>query len=335
MMDAFADVRPGETCFYEQLIKGFIPERVFDCHAHLYRQDLLGGGGLALAGGIVSGPKVADRAAYDNAMTAMMPGREPEGGLFFAYPSETIDMQASNDFIASEVAVHGGSRGLMMLHPNDNPADVEALVLRYRFSGFKVYYIYSGLADAFGSVPASFIPEWAWEIAQRYRLVIMLHLVMPRALAEIDNQKYIVSHCVRFPDAQLVLAHAARGFCGRHTIDSVHVLADLPNVWFDTSAICEPEPFIAILRTFGASRLLFGSDYPISSFRARPVSVGDGFWWVDESDIPEAWKLGTPILCGLQSLLAIKQACNNMALEKADVETLFWGNSVLLLRNHV
>ena len=43
-MDAFADVRPGETCFYEQLIKEFIPERVFDCHAHLYKTSLVGEG---------------------------------------------------------------------------------------------------------------------------------------------------------------------------------------------------------------------------------------------------------------------------------------------------
>ena len=45
-MDAFADVRPGETCFYEQLIKEFIPERVFDCHAHLTAKTSLVGEGL-------------------------------------------------------------------------------------------------------------------------------------------------------------------------------------------------------------------------------------------------------------------------------------------------
>lgn len=138
-----------------------------------------------------------------------------------------------------------------------------------------------------------------------YRLVIMLHMVMPRALSEVENQEYFVSHCKRFPIAQLVLAHVARGFWGRHTVDSVNVLADLSNVWFDTRAFCEPEPLAAILRTFRATRLLIRSDYPISCFRCKPVSVGEGLLWVDESVVPTAWKLGGPTHGGLQSLLAI------------------------------
>jgi len=326
-----SELRSDEIALYEQYLEDFIPERVFDCHAHLYRQDLLGAGVLAQASGIVNGPRVVDRLVYQEALSAMMPRRAPLGGLFFPYPSETLDMQASNDFIAGEVATHACSRGLMMVQPGDDPAKVEAAVLQQRLAGFKVYYIYSGVAEPLNSTPGSYIPEWIWEISHRHRLVIMVHLVMPRALAEIENQRYIVDHCRRYSDAQLVLAHAARGFCARHTIDSVAVLSDLPNVWFDTSAICEPEAFSAILRVFGVHRLVFGSDFPISSYRARPVSMGDGFWWVDESDVPASWKLGRPIACGLQSLLAIKQACQSVGLSTASVKALFWDNSMTLL----
>ena len=50
-------------------------------------------------------------------------------------------------------------------------------------------------------------------------LLIMLHMVLDRAIADERNQQYIREHCVRYPNARLVLAHAARGFCGAHTVE--------------------------------------------------------------------------------------------------------------------
>ena len=99
----------------------------------------------------------------------------------------------------------------------------------------------------------------------------MLHIVMARSLAEPANQEYIVENCRRYPNARLILAHAARGFCGRHTTEGVDALRGLSNVYFDNSVACEPEALESILRVFGTTRLMFGSDFPISATRGRAV----------------------------------------------------------------
>lgn len=66
----------------------------------------------------------------------------------------------------------------------------------------------------------------------------MLSIVMLRALAVLAFQQYINDHCKRLPEFQVVLAHAAYGSFGRHTVDSVGVVVDLQYIWCDTSASC-------------------------------------------------------------------------------------------------
>src|SRR5206468_4329733 len=119
-----------------------------------------------------------------------------------------------------------------------------------------------------------FLPEWAWELANRHALAIMMHIVLPQALSEPRNQSYIRERCRKYPSAKLVLAHAARGFNARHTVDAIDTIRGLDNVFFDTSAVCEPSAFEAILRAFGPSRLMYGSDFPVSEMRGRNLSVG-------------------------------------------------------------
>ena len=70
-------------------------------------------------------------------------------------------------------------------------------------------------------------------------LGITLHMVKPRALAEPTNQATIRKYCEKYPNLKMILAHAARGFNMYHTIEAIHTLAGLDNVYFDTGAICE------------------------------------------------------------------------------------------------
>jgi len=58
---------------------------------------------------------------------------------------------------------------------------------------------------------------------------------------------------------KLILAHAARGFNMYHTIEAIHTLAGLDNVYFDTGAICEAGAITACIRAFGAKKVLYGS----------------------------------------------------------------------------
>jgi glutamate-1-semialdehyde 2,1-aminomutase len=253
-----------------------------------------------------------------------MPERCPTGGLFFAYPTRSMDVVGANRFLADQMKTDVNSRGLMILTPKQDPADVERQILDDGFAGFKVYHVFADRTDTMNAPSEDFIPESGWELANQYGLMITLHMVLPRALAEPENQAYIRQHCERYPKAKLILAHAARGFCGRHTVEGIDSLRGLDNVFFDTSAICEPEAFEAILKVFGPTRLLFGSDFCVTEMRSRCVNLADGFLWLESlnPDYSQS-QFAQPTLLGIESLLALKQACTNQHLNDSDVEEVF------------
>jgi glutamate-1-semialdehyde 2,1-aminomutase len=161
----------------------------------------------------------------------------------------------------------------------------------------------------------------------------MLHMVKPRALADAAHQRYIRERCLAYPHAKLVLAHCARGFNPRHTVEGIDSLRGLDNVFFDNSANCEATAHEAILRAFGPTRLFFGLDHPVSSILGRCVGIGDGFLWTNDAGIDWSRQtLSQPTLVGIENLLALRQACQTMHLNDRDIELIFGGAARQMLR---
>jgi glutamate-1-semialdehyde 2,1-aminomutase len=317
----WAEVTDYDLDLWDRHLADFVPPDSFDAHAHLWRTQDLGEPTPALA---AAGPPVVTREVYDQRLSLWMPDRCPTGGLFFPFPTRTLDVDGANRHLADEMKKDPHSRGLMILTPRQNAEDVERQLVEDQFVGFKVYHLFAEREDTFFAPTEEFIPGWAWELADRRGLVIMLHMVLPRALAEPENQRYIREHCLRYPGAKLVLAHAARGFCGKHTVEGIASLRGIENVYFDTSAVCEPEAFEAILKVFGPTRLFFGADFCVTEMRSRCVDLADGFLWLDEirADFSRS-RFARPTLLGIESLLALKQACLNQNLTACDVEEIF------------
>ncbi len=317
----WATIGEADLELFDKHLKDFVPPNSFDAHAHLWQVADLGTPTPSLA---AAGPAEVTRAVYDDRLSQWMPGRCPSGGLFFPFPTRKLDVDSANRFMAEQMQGDPNSRGLMILTPTQNREQVEQQVLDDHFVGFKVYHLFAEREETLFAQCEEYIPEWGWELAEKHGLVIMLHMVLPKALAELENQVYIREHCEKYPNARLILAHAARGFCGRHTVEGISSLRGLDNVYFDTSAVCEPEAFEAILKTFGPTRLLFGADFCVTEMRSRCVNLADGFLWLDEIRPNfERSRFAKPTLLGLESLLALKQACRNQFLNDEDVEEVF------------
>ena len=315
--------------FFDAYLRSFVPPDSFDAHLHLFRKEDAPGD---LPPQVFDDAGRAGWSAFCRASEHWMGDRRPTAGLIFTFPQPQLDMSSANRFVADELRQRAGSRALMMIHPHDDPAQVEATLSADGFVGFKVYHCYSGQPDTLEAPTETFLPEWAWELAQRHGLAITLHMVLARALADPRNQSYIREHCLRYPAARLILAHAARGFCGGHTVEGIASLRGLDNVFFDTSAVCEAAPMEAILREFGTGRLLFGADFPVSEMLGRCVSIGDGFQWLYEDTLDwQSSRFAKPLLIGLESLLAVQQACRTLRLRDDDVERIFCTNSRQML----
>ena len=328
---AFADVHrfrytERDVRLFESSLGGFVPPGAFDVHAHLY--DLRHLVDDITLDDCAGGPEIG-LDTFVGSMRNWMGERTVADGLFFPFPVRGVDCDAANTFLSQSIAGAPESRGLMLIRPQDDPAAVESRCASDGFVGFKVYHLFAPRPDTFNAEIGEYLPEWAWALAHQHELVIMLHLVLPDALSDVRNQEYIVQQCRRYPLARLVLAHAARSFQASHTVDGIDALRGVDNVWFDTSAICEPAPMEAILRTFGVTRLMYGSDFPVSELRGRAVSVGDQFFWMYADNV--SWGDTEPALVGWQSLAAVQQACRTMRLVDRDIEKIFSDNARQLL----
>ena len=314
---------------FDRQLSEFVPPKAFDVHAHLY--DLRHLVSVACHTEFHGSPLIGHQMLV-SCMRQWMGDQVIVDGLYFPFPSSVVDCDAANHFLSETLQNENGSRGLMLIRPNDDPDHVESELLKHGWVGFKVYHVFAERRDTFYAEQGEFLPEWAWQLAQKHSLAIMMHMVLPSALNDRRNQEYIREHCVRYPRAKLVLAHAARGFNANHTVAAIDSLRGLPNVWFDTSAVCESAALEAILSTFGTTRLMYGSDFPVSELRGRCVSIGDGFFWLHDYNAQwETSPTSTPQLVGIESLLALKQACRTMKLRDKDIESIFAGNARQLL----
>lgn len=311
--------RDGEL-FREQL-KDFVPEGTFDAHCHVYRmRDLYPN---LLSEELPHETSDSIEKVFE-LQARWMDGKTPRVGLFFPAPLMGMNQEAANQLIVGEVAKHPECRGLLLASPEAGRAAVERWFDAPGIAGFKTYHVFApGGGNTFHRPTEDWTPEWVWEESARRGWVIMLHLVLPEALAARENQRYLLDRCRRYPGAKVVLAHAARGFNYRHTLRGIAALRGLDNVWFDTSAITEPEAFEAILDHFGPGRLLYGSDHPVSEMRGRPVTLGEGFYWLYQKKVEPSWTLGESVPVGIESLLALRTACERMSLTRNDVERIF------------
>ncbi|HOF38773.1 MAG TPA: aminotransferase class III-fold pyridoxal phosphate-dependent enzyme [Candidatus Hydrogenedentes bacterium] len=318
---------------YDEALAGelaaLLPPKLFDVHAHVYRVRDLNTPGLAL---LEEGPHEASIAVWRERLSALLPGPVLTDGLFFPFVARHCDNAAANAFLAGQLQANAGSRGLAIVTPDMTRDEGEALLDRPGMAGFKPYHCYARREDTGNAAIGEYLPGWVWELCHERGGVIMLHLVRPGALSDPDNLADIQRNGRDYPNAKLVLAHAARGFHAPNTVRAIGSLRGLENVWFDSSAICESAPLLAILEAFGPRRLLWGSDFPVCFQRGRCVTAGDGFFWLGPEHIDTASPFAPRLaLTGLESLRALREAADTFGLDQDDLRDVFHDNAGRLL----
>ena len=324
------DVTPADVALFNAELRDFIPPKIFDAHGHLYAKDHLGPKGES--GMFALSPDPGGFDLYRKQVGRWMGDRTAIGGLFFAMPFPDVDMAAANAFLVEELRNEPNLRGLLLVKPTDDPTKAEQELIDGGFSGFKVYLCYADRPDPYEAEVEEFLPDWVWEISNRRGAAIMLHISKSKSLADPNNLNYIIDRCKRYPNARLILAHCARSFSARHGTNHLRSLVGLHNVYFDNSAICEPQAASEILRCFGPSRLMYGLDFPVSEQRGKAITVGDGFTWLDHKNHDwDASMHGAHTLVGIENLLALRDACRDTHMDDSDIERIFFGTANELL----
>ena len=318
-MDAFAQERLAD----------FVPDEVFDAHMHLYDESFA----TFKCRNKPNGPFARyDLERYWQDMKPILPGRTIHVNTF-PYPDKhlavsTANRDASDAFTLAQLGKDPLSVGEIIVAPGDTAEELEKRLTHPRIRGFKCYHLLANQGnDTFQCNNEEFLPEAAWEIANQRGMVITLHMVKDAALSHPNNLSYIKTMAKRYPNAILILAHAARSFAGWTGLEAVEQIAHLDNVWYDFSAVCESPAIFQILKKAGHSRCMWGTDYPIANGRGKCISLANTFQWLYERDlnalnVKGCWTIAT------ETLMAIRQAAIMAELTPAQVEDLFFNNAM-------
>lgn len=307
---------------FQRELDAFVPDRVWDAHFEIWDEQAT----MKESVGVTIPTRFED---VKPGLDLLHPGRT-FGATFIPFSFKGDLVPATNAWSAREAGRSGGTCcTYFFVRPDDDPEWIRQEIKRLGACGYKSYHTYADDKPTFQTDIPNYMPEPFVKVAHEEGWVINMHLVKSRAVADPSNVHWIRHYCTTYPDMKLVLSHSARGFQPEHNLEGLPQLADLPNLYFDSSINCEPTAHEAIIRIMGHDRLLYGTDYPCCSILGKYVALGDSFvvlgednpvWNVDYADI-------TPALVGHEHLRSIKWACWAQGLSDTQVEDVFWNNA--------
>lgn len=313
------------------ILADFVPDTVFDAHAHLYDESFT----TFMCRNKPDGPFACyNMERYQRDMQTILPGRTIHVNIM-TYPDKHMAVNAANRaagdrFTAAQLDKDPLSVGEIIVSPGDTVEELERHLIHPRLRGLKCYHLLARQTnDTAQCGIEEYMPEAAWELANQKGLYITLHLMRDASLSDPGNLAYIKTMAARYPNAILILAHAARAFACWTGVEAVEQVAHLDNVWFDFSAVCESPAIFQIINKAGPSRCMWGTDYSISYVRGKCISLADGFQWLYQKKLETAgvkgcWYIAT------ETLMAVRQACIMAGLSPAQVEDIFYNNAMRL-----
>ena len=315
-----------------KILDGFLPDKIFDTHMHLLDSEFE-------PEAVTDGKRVVyEIEDYKKEMSPVLCNPKVLRTNIITHPNSSLaDLSAGNykkadEFLIKQLNKEPQCVGEIIVFPGQTPEEIEKRLVHPRFRGFKCYYNMGSGDRTFDSSIGEYLPEYVWELANKNKMCITLHMVKEKALADKDNLEYIKTMAKKYPDAVLILAHAARGFAAWTAIETISEVARFDNIWFDFSAICESPAMFQIMKKAGLERCMWGSDYPGCGIRGKAVSIADSFYWIMQQDI-DNFDSKTPVRTwtyATENLMATRQACILADLRESQIEDLFYNNAARL-----
>ena len=318
-------------------LDAFVPKRLYDMHGHLTRYELdldpnkaekplynLPGGDFARYGSME---------LLNAAEKLLYPGRDVSH-MLAPSPHLKADFDGSNRFISDEAAKKPGTTAQMVVHPKMTAEEVEHAVRRHKFIGFKPYRHYSITGDAVEPRITDFMPEHQIEVANRYGLIIRMHISKSRAIADPENLEDLERLTEKYPRVRWMMAHCARSYSDWPLLEAAPRLKKIPNLWFETSSVCESDAFAALLSIVDPAKVCYGSDdFTVGITRGKYVAWGYCWSQLDTSNqtLRTTHCFGGFTFVRYEMLRALKRAVRYVSLSPQQIEDLFYNNAARLV----
>ncbi len=307
---------------WEEELNDFVPERVFDAHTHLWSDRHAGtnpdpGNALRLD---------VDFRTLDNWSRILFPGRQL-AYLLLGTPVSGMEVDGHNEFIAAECAKSPVKLGSMITVPEMTAGKLAETLEKYHFRGLKPYRFFAH--DPAEARIADFLPEHQMEVADSHGLTVTLHMSRFQGIGDPLNLQDLQLYTAKYPNIRWILAHCARAFNAATLENSIRQLRDLPNIWYDTSAVCDDYAHFLLLKYENRKRILFGTDnIAAGSCRGKYISWGKGWCLFRSGAQPHCNPENTLVV--YEQLRAQKHAADMAGLSTSEIEDIFYGNAARL-----
>jgi len=271
-MSRLFEVKDVDGRFYQENLKGFLPDKIIDIHTHVWLKSFRR---VAPTGRAVTWPlRVAEQSPVEELMETyrlMFPGKSVKPLIFSFVESHEDDFDAANVYV-SRAASERGLAALVFASPQWSAERLEQEIRKGGFIGAKVYLTLSQ-----AHIPADeirifdFLPHHQLEVLNRHGWIVMLHIPRSTRLRDPVNLADMLEIERRYPNARVIIAHIGRAYCPEDVGDAFAVLAQTRHMLFDISANTNAAVFEQLIRTVGPRRILFGSDLPITRMRMRRI----------------------------------------------------------------
>ncbi len=323
---------------YENELKDFLPDKIFDFHVHLYKKDIP----------YIIPPKkpswvgrVSEEMTKDELpelFKALFPDKTSKA-LIFGWTNR--EYNAMNEYVRQS----GKELDYPTLYRTNYamPADkLEEDIKKDGFLGIKPY-----LSDRAQYIPVNetrifdFLPHSHLEVCDRNGWIVMLHIPRDLRLKDTVNLAEIAEIEEKYPNLKLIIAHIGRAYAKEDIGNAFDIIGKGKNTYFDfTANLCE-DAIKACIEAVGTDKLLFGSDLPVAKMRMYRIVENGNYINIirrgeygdmsgvahmretDEKDIT---------LMIYEQIKALKKVAFDLKLKDADIEKIMYSNAERIIK---
>jgi len=298
----------------------FVPDTVFDVHAHLWDESCAGN----MPPGAYSSMRL--NAGYDTLHkwnSELFPGRKL-GFQLLGTPIPGLDTEAFHAFAGAESAKSPLHICSTIVTPDLSPEELAGAIEKYHFTGLKPYRLFA--ADPVNCRITDYMPEKLLEVADHYQLNLTMHLSRFDGIGDPVNRDDLRYLTKRYPNIRWILAHCARAFNPFTLEKSIFELRDIPNLWYDTSAVCSTRSQYLLLKHENIDRILFGTDNIVAGGdHGKYITWGKGWCFAAPPKQPHCRWESTLVV--YEQLRAQKEAADMAGITTDQVKDIFYRNA--------
>ncbi|MBN1292781.1 MAG: amidohydrolase family protein [Candidatus Latescibacteria bacterium] len=256
----FFDYTEVDTIFYEQHIAPRIPSKIFDVHVHIFQKSH-----------VEMIPEKSVKAHWASECAHVLTCEDTHACARELYPdteygfagfptaSPEADTKGMNNYVA-KMGYEGKCVPLMMVRPEWDPEEIEREFLAGDFVGFKPY---PGMVKGISSGEVGifeFLPHEQWEILNRHKKSVMLHIGRKERFADAENIHDLLTAREKYPDVTIIIAHLGRSYNPYYLRIGLGKMGNPEGFYFDTTAVVNPDVYDMAFAKIPLQNILYGSD---------------------------------------------------------------------------